>query len=335
MIIQFKLPLNTAVVQGLLKKLSDQHHHGILVKNHLVIFDVDHLDFSERERSVISEISQKQPRYVLGSRQFHPEDTLIKTPHNVVGGRHFTVIAGPCSVENADMVKKTAAAVKKSGATILRGGAFKPRTSPYDFQGLGERGLQYLRQAADENEMDVITEVMSPEQIDLIAPYTDIFQVGARNMQNFSLLKALGQTKKPVALKRGLAATIDEMLNAAEYIASQGNLQIMLVERGIRSFDQTYTRNVLDVGAIPVLQKLSHYPVLADPSHAAGHADLVSPLAKASVAAGAQGLMVEVHPHPAQAYSDAAQQLTPATFDQLLQECQSIYQALHNEGTHE
>ncbi len=328
LIIQFKQPLNQAVVQSLLQQLKEEHHHGMLVANHLVIFDADELTLNERQKSVISEVIHTQPRYVLGSRVFHPEDTIVKTPHNKIGGHNFTVMAGPCSVENEAMIQDLAVQVKAAGATVLRGGAFKPRTSPYDFQGLGETGLSYLRKAADATGLDVITEVMSPEQIPMMLPYTDIFQIGARNMQNFALLKAVGQTNKPVALKRGLAATVDEMLNAAEYIASQGNLQIILIERGIRSFDDKYSRNVLDVGAIPILQKLSHYPVLVDPSHAAGHADLVPIYGQAGVAAGAQGMIVEVHQNPSQAWSDAAQQLTPGTFKQMVVTTAKIHDLL-------
>lgn len=326
MIIQFKKPLDQEILTDILASLKQAHHHGILVENHLVVFDTDTFDFTERQKSAIARLESKQPRYVLSSRAFKPNDTIVKTPHNQIGGRNLTLMAGPCSVENEEMIHRVAAAVKAAGATVLRGGAFKPRTSPYDFQGLGVEGLTYLREAADENGLDVITEVMSVEEIDAVGQYTDIFQIGARNMQNYELLKAVGRTHQPVALKRGLSATIDELLNAAEYIASQGNFNIMLVERGIRSFDGTYTRNVLDVGAVPVLHQLTHFPVIIDPSHAAGHADLVTPLAAAGVAAGAQGLLVEVHENPAQALSDAAQQLTPAQFAKLATRAQKIHE---------
>lgn len=324
MIIQFKKPLNQEILKDILNTMKQEHHHGILVDNHLVVFDIDSFDFNERQKSVIDRIEQHQPRYVLSSRAFKSDDTIIKTAHNEIGGNNFTVMAGPCSVENEEMIHRLAAEVKAAGATVLRGGAFKPRTSPYDFQGLGVNGLKYLREAADENGLDVITEVMSVAEIESVGQYTDIFQIGARNMQNYELLKAVGRTHKPVALKRGLSATIDELLNAAEYIASEGNFNIMLVERGIRSFDGTYTRNVLDVGAVPVLHKLTHFPVIIDPSHAAGHADLVAPLAYAGVAAGAQGLLIEVHQDPARALSDAAQQLTPAQFTKLVDHVNKI-----------
>lgn len=233
-------------------------------------------------------------------------------------------MAGPCSVESREHILKMAAVAKQGGATVLRGGAFKPRTSPYSFQGLGETGLKYLREAADLNGMDVVTEVMDDEHVQLVAKYTDIFQIGARNMQNFSLLKAVGKTKIPVALKRGMSATIDDLLNAAEYIAAGGNQQIMLIERGIRTFDNKYTRNTFDVAAIPVLQQLTPYPVIADPSHAVGRWDLVTPMAAAGVAAGAAGLMVEIHDDPKRALSDGPQALKPDTYLKMTQQAQAI-----------
>lgn len=217
---------------------------------------------------------------------------------------------------------------KEAGATVLRGGAFKPRTSPYSFQGLGEEGLKYLREAADENGMDVITEVMDDEHVELVGKYTDFFQIGARNMQNFSLLKEVGKTKIPVALKRGMSATIDDVLNAAEYIAAGGNNQIILIERGIRTFDNKYTRNTFDVGAVPVLQQLTHYPVIVDPSHAAGVWDLVTPLAQAGVAAGASGLIVEIHDDPEHAFSDGPQALKPDTFKEMARRCEEIHKVV-------
>ncbi|WP_270331173.1 3-deoxy-7-phosphoheptulonate synthase [Lapidilactobacillus dextrinicus] len=330
MIIQFKTPMNHVIVDDILEQMKKGHHHGVMSDNHLIIYDLDHFDFTDREASVIEHIEATQPRYALSSRKFQPEDTIIETAHNKIGGDNFTVMAGPCSVENEEMIHRLAAEVKAAGATVIRGGAFKPRTSPYDFQGLGVEGLRYLREAADENDLDVITEVMSVEEVETISEYTDIFQIGARNMQNFDLLKAVGKTDKPVALKRGLAATIDEWLNAAEYIISEGNSKVMLVERGIRSFDSTYTRNILDVGAIAVVKKSSHFPIIVDSSHAAGHADLVAPMAYAGVAAGAQGLLIEVHDHPSQALSDAAQQLTPAQFTKLVAQAKKIHALTEN-----
>ncbi len=252
------------------------------------------------------------------SRLFHPEDTIIKTPHATIGNNNLTLMAGPCSVESESHILKMAQVVKAAGATVLRGGAFKPHTSPYSFQGLGKAGLIALRKAADQLALDVVTEVMDVEQVPLVEKYTDIFQIGARNMQNFSLLKVVGKTRKPVMLKRGMSATIDDVLNATEYIAAGGNHQIMIVERGIRTFDNKYTRNTFDVGAIPVLHKLTHYPVIADPSHDAGHTEFVTPLALAGVAAGADGLIVEIHDDPAHAFSDGAQALRPDEFNEMV-----------------
>ncbi|MDN7034726.1 3-deoxy-7-phosphoheptulonate synthase [Lactiplantibacillus plantarum] len=265
------------------------------------------------------------PAAVQSSRLFHPEDTIIKTPHSVIGGNQFVMMAGPCSVESAEHVDQMAAVAKQGGATIVRGGAFKPRTSPYSFQGLGETGLQYLRTAADKHGLDMITEVMDDEHVAMVAKYMDIFQIGARNMQNFSLLKAVGQTQIPVALKRGMSATIDDVLNAAEYIAAGGNHQIMLLERGIRTFDNKYTRNTFDLGAVPVLQSLTHYPVIVDPSHAVGTWELVTPMAMAGVAAGASGMIVEIHDQPTQALSDGPQALKPATYLKMAQQAFQLH----------
>lgn len=260
------------------------------------------------------EVITDVPAAVQSSRLLHPEDTIIKTPHSVIGGADLVMMAGPCSVESAEHVMAMAKVAKQGGATVVRGGAFKPRTSPYSFQGLGETGLQYLRAAADANGLDMITEVMDDEHVEMVAKYTDIFQIGARNMQNFSLLRAVGQTNIPVALKRGMSATIDDVLNAAEYIAAGGNHQIMLLERGIRTFDNKYTRNTFDLGAVPVLQQLTHYPVIVDPSHAVGEWDLVTPMAMAGVAASASGMIVEIHDDPTHALSDGPQALKPKTY---------------------
>ena len=268
--------------------------------------------------------------YKKANRKFHPDDTVVEVGDKKikVGGGHFAVMAGPCSVESKEQITFVAQRVQAAGASILRGGAFKPRTSPYSFQGLGEEGLKYLREAADENGMDVITEVMDDEHVELVGKYTDFFQIGARNMQNFSLLKEVGKTKIPVALKRGMSATIDDVLNAAEYIAAGGNNQIILIERGIRTFDNKYTRNTFDVGAVPVLQQLTHYPVIVDPSHAAGVWDLVTPLAQAGVAAGASGLIVEIHDDPEHAFSDGPQALKPDTFKEMARRCEEIHKVV-------
>ena len=255
--------------------------------------------------------------FKLSSREFHREDTVIRVLDAVIGDGSLTIMAGPCSVESRDQLLETADAVAAAGATILRGGAFKPRTSPYSFQGLGVEGLRYLAEARERTGLPVITEVMEANQLDIVAEYSDIVQIGARNMQNYSLLNSCGRTQRPVMLKRGFGNTIEELLMAAEYIVSSGNPNVMLCERGISTFE-TYTRKTMDVSAIPVLHQLTHLPVIADPSHATGRRALVPPLAMASVAAGADGIMVEVHPVPDQALSDGPQQLNFAQFADLM-----------------
>ncbi len=255
--------------------------------------------------------------FKLTSREFHPEDTVIRILDATVGDGGLTVMAGPCSVESRDQLFETADAVKASGATILRGGAFKPRTSPYSFQGLGVEALRYLAEARDRTGLPTITEVMEPNQVDIVAEYADILQIGARNMQNYSLLNAAGRVARPVMLKRGFGATIEELLMAAEYIVAAGNPNVILCERGIRTFE-TYTRNTLDLAAVPLLHHLTHLPVIVDPSHATGKRWLVKPLAIGGVAVGADGVMVEVHPTPESALSDAEQQLNPAQFADLM-----------------
>jgi len=255
--------------------------------------------------------------YKLASREFHPLDTIIEINGVAIGGNEIVVMAGPCAIESEEQLMSTAHAVKAAGATVLRGGAFKPRTSPYQFRGLGENGLKILAQAGKETQMPVITEVMSPDHVDLVAKYADILQIGARNMQNFILLDEVGKTKKPVLLKRGLSSSIQEWLLAAEYILSQGNEQIILCERGIRTFE-TYTRNTMDLSAIPIIEKVSHLPIIADPSHATGKWYLVTPLALAAVAAGADGVLIEVHPNPDLALIDGPQSLTFDNFRLLM-----------------
>jgi 3-deoxy-7-phosphoheptulonate synthase len=265
--------------------------------------------------------------FKLASRDFHPEDSVVKINGVSVGGNQIIVMAGPCSVESREQLRETAAAVKAAGAHILRGGAFKPRTSPYAFQGLGLKGLELLREARDEFHLPVVTEVMSPQEVTLVAQYADILQVGARNMQNFALLAAVGEIQKPVLLKRGLMSTIEELLMAAEYILSGGNQRVILCERGIRTFE-TATRNTFDINAIPVLKSLTHLPVVADPSHGTGKWELVTPVARAAVAAGADGLIVEVHPNPAKALSDGAQSLKPDNFARMVAEVRCIAEAI-------
>lgn len=259
------------------------------------------------------------------NREFQPQDTVVKVGAVTFGGGGpWPVIAGPCSVETPEMMIEVAHAVKASGATMLRGGAFKPRTSPYAFQGHGELGLQYLEEARKETGLPFVTEIVDPADVELVAKYADMLQIGARNMQNFALLKAVGRSHRPVMLKRGLSSSIDEWLMAAEYIASEGNTQILLCERGIRSSDNQYTRNVLDLAAIPVVKKLSHLPVIVDPSHGTGKRYLVSPMAQAGLAVGADGLMVEVHPRPEEAWSDGPQSLTLDGFAELMRDLRQL-----------
>ncbi|MBI4372417.1 MAG: 3-deoxy-7-phosphoheptulonate synthase [Candidatus Omnitrophica bacterium] len=266
--------------------------------------------------------------YKLASREFKPENTEFSMDHGVkVGGNKIVVMAGPCSVEGPDMLLRIAKEVKKAGATFLRGGAFKPRTSPYSFQGLGEEGLKYLREAADETGLLVVTEVMDTRTVGLVAEYADMLQIGARNMQNFDLLKEVGISKKPVLLKRGLSSTVSELLLSAEYLLSKGNFNVMLCERGIRTFE-TATRNTVDINAVPVLKELTHLPVLVDPSHGTGKWDYVIPVARAAVAAGCDGIMVEVHDNPEEAKSDGEQSLLPRRFVMLMKEIRGIAKAI-------
>jgi 3-deoxy-7-phosphoheptulonate synthase len=265
--------------------------------------------------------------YKLVSREFKPQSSIVKIGDVEVGGKRVVMMAGPCSVENQPMVMTVAKAVKAAGAQILRGGAFKPRTSPYSFQGLGEEGLKYLHDTAKAVGLKVVTEIMDVRDIELLEKYSDVIQIGTRNMQNFSLLKEAGQSHKPILLKRGLSATINEFLLAAEYILSQGNFNVMLCERGIRAFEDQ-TRFTLDLAAVPVIKKLSHLPVVVDPSHATGQWDLVGPMAKAAVAAGADGLIIEVHPNPEVALSDGPQSLLPEKFATLVKELKKVATAV-------
>ncbi|MCI0581884.1 MAG: 3-deoxy-7-phosphoheptulonate synthase [Chloroflexi bacterium] len=310
------------------------------VKSHILSEGMTPYDHAGQERVVIAVVGEVGPRkqvlmsrlaalpgvetitpisrpFKLTSREFHPEDTVIRVLDAVVGDGGLTVMAGPCSVESRDQLMETADAVAAAGATILRGGAFKPRTSPYAFQGLGVEALRYLAEARDRTGLPTITEVMEPNQVDIVAEYVDILQIGTRNMQNYSLLNAAGRVARPVMLKRGFGATVEEFLMAAEYIVAAGNPNVILCERGIRTFE-TYTRNTLDLSAVPLLHHLTHLPVIVDPSHATGKRWLVKPLAIGGVAVGADGVMVEVHPTPEEALSDAEQQLNPAQFADLM-----------------
>ncbi len=268
--------------------------------------------------------------YKLASRDFKAEDTLIDIKGNVIGGKKIQVIAGPCAVENKTMIISIAEKVKDAGASFLRGGAFKPRTSPYSFQGLGEEGLQYLAEARKKTGLPIVTELMDPRDISVILEYADVIQIGARNMQNFRLLLEIGTCDKPVLLKRGLSATIKEWLMAAEYIMSRGNQNVILCERGIRTFE-TATRNTLDISAVPILKQLTHLPVVVDPSHGVGKWDLVAPMSKAAIAAGADGLVIEVHINPEEALSDGEQSIKPDAFKKLMQELKPIASAVGRE----
>jgi 3-deoxy-7-phosphoheptulonate synthase len=265
--------------------------------------------------------------FKLASREFHPQDTVVKVNGVSIGGKQLVVMAGPCAVESCEQLLETARVVKEAGGRVLRGGAFKPRTSPYSFQGLGEEGLRLLAQARDETGLPVVTEVIDPQMVPLVTTYADILQVGARNMQNYALLHAVGEAQRPVLLKRGMMSTIEELLMAAEYVLSHGNERVILCERGIRTFEH-YTRNTLDISAVPLLKQLCHLPVVVDPSHGTGKWELVEPVSLAAVAAGADGLIIEVHPHPEVALSDGVQSLKPARFAALMESLRPVAEAV-------
>jgi len=286
---------------------------------------VDPTEFAVMEG--VKEAHRVMSPYKLASRHFRPEGTRLRIGEVEIGGQAIVVMAGPCSVESREQVMAAAERVARAGARVLRGGAFKPRTSPHSFQGLGEEGLRYLREAADRYGLLAVSEVMDASQIELVASYADILQIGTRNMQNYHLLREVGAQPKPVLLKRGLSATIEEWLLAAEYIMNEGNYNVILCERGIRTFE-TYTRNTVDIAAIPIVKKLSHLPVLADPSHGTGRRDMVLPVARAAIAAGADGLLIEVHPEPERALSDGAQSLRPEQFEELMAQLRIIAQAV-------
>jgi 3-deoxy-7-phosphoheptulonate synthase len=289
------------------------------------------VDFDVRDVEVlpgVEKVHRISAPYKLAGRSFRPEGTIVKLRNGVnIGGEEVIAMAGPCSVESREQLFNAAEQVAKAGARVLRGGAFKPRSSPYSFQGLGEEGLKLMREAAEKFNLLVISEVMEISQIPLMLPYVDILQVGARNMQNFNLLRELGKVRKPVLVKRGIAATLEELLLSGEYIMAGGNYEVILCERGIRTFE-TYTRNTLDISAIPIIKKLSHLPMTADPSHGTGRRDKVAPMARAAVAAGADALLIEVHPDPENALSDGAQSLYPAQFSKLMDELRMIAPAV-------
>jgi len=290
----------------------------------LVDFDTRDIELLEG----VAEVVRISAPYKLASRHFRPEGSIIHLGKGVaVGGGQVVMMAGPCSVESPEQIESIAALVAEHGTRVLRGGAFKPRTSPYSFQGLGKKGLELLRTAADKHNLLVVSEVMDLTQIPMVMEYVDVLQVGARNMQNYNLLKEVGKVSKPVLLKRGISATLEELLLSAEYIMMGGNYNVVLCERGIRTFE-SYTRNTLDISAIPVVKKLSHLPIIVDPSHGTGRRDKVPPMARAAVAAGADGLLIEVHNDPEKALSDGAQSLYPAQFEQLIKELRMIAPAV-------
>ena len=302
---------------------SDGTEHCVL---HL-IGDTSSIDKSSIQASdIVHKIIRVQEPYKRANRLFHNEDTLIKVGNHIIGGDEFMVIAGPCAVESEKQIVSVAKQVKKAGATYLRGGAFKPRTSPYSFQGLEEEGLKHLQTAKQETGLPIVTEILSHDKIDIFMDSVDIIQVGARNMQNFQLLKELGKVDKPILLKRGMVATIEEWLMSAEYIMSEGNPNVILCERGIRTFEN-FTRNTLDISAVPVIKRLSHLPVIVDPSHAGGIWWLVPPLAECAVVAGADGISIEVHPEPEKAWSDGGQSLKPEKFEQMMKELKILAKA--------
>ena len=322
MIIILKQNADQAAVKDLCKELEGRGlsiHESQGAETHILGLVGDTKSIAEswlRASPVVEDVRRVSEPYKKANRKFHPEDTVVDVGGVSVGGGHFAVIAGPCSVESESQIETVAASVQAAGARLLRGGAFKPRTSPYSFQGMRAEGLELLRHARAKTGMPIVTEIMNTEHLPLFAD-VDLVQVGARNMQNFELLKAVGQSGRPVLLKRGLSATLEELVMSAEYIMAEGNDQVILCERGIRTFEPSM-RNTLDISAVPMLKKMTHLPVVIDPSHAAGIAWMVEPLAAAAVAAGADGLMVEVHNDPARALCDGAQSLTPAQFSALM-----------------
>ncbi len=280
-----------------------------------------------RPFSGVEDVFRVSKPFKLASREFQPDKSIIRVNGVSVGGEDIIIMAGPCAVESREQILETAVKVKEAGATILRGGAFKPRSSPYSFQGLKEKGLEILAEAKEKTGLSIVTEVMAPEQVSLVGEVADILQIGTRNMQNYALLEAVGKYNKPVLLKRGMMATLEEFLMAAEYILSNGNSNVILCERGIRTFE-TYTRNTLDLAAVPLLKELSHLPVCVDPSHATGSRSLITPVSKAAVAAGVDALIIEVHPHPEKALSDGAQSLNPEEFCKFMEEVRPVAEAV-------
>jgi len=333
MLVMMKKDATTAQIERVVSRIRDLGYQthvlpgavriAIAVTGNDRAVRVENLESLE---GVVEVVSVTKPFKLVG-RDFKPENTTIDVRGVTIGGDDLVVMAGPCSVESRDQILEIAERVKQAGAHLLRGGAFKPRSSPYSFQGLKEEGLKYLAQARDRTGLGIVTEVMSTEHVGLVAEYADVLQIGARNMQNFTLLEQVGRMGKPVLLKRGMSATITELLLAAEYVLSEGNYQVILCERGIRTFE-TALRNTFDVGAIPVLKQLSHLPVVADPSHATGDHTKVAPVARAAIAAGADGLILEVHPRPAEALTDGPQSLNPTEFESLMAQIERVGQAV-------
>ncbi|MCL2144147.1 MAG: 3-deoxy-7-phosphoheptulonate synthase [Endomicrobia bacterium] len=324
----------TDLIIGKIKKLGYKPHIS-KGKDMTIIGMIG--EYAEKYRDIfaameaVENISEIQKPYKLASREFQKNNTVIKVRRNVeIGGKQIHVMAGPCAIETKEILFKTAKIIKNAGATIIRGGAFKPRSSPYAFQGLGEKGLKYMEEAGEKLHMPTISEAMSAEQVELVSKYCDIIQIGARNIQNYDLLKEAGKQKKPVLIKRGMATTIKELLLSAEYILSQGNYNVMLCERGIRTFEDS-TRFTLDLNAVPVLKKLSHLPVILDPSHGIGIREHVGTMAKACIAAGADALILEVHPKPEEAFSDGPQSLLPDQFEKLMKELDLVAKAVGRE----
>ena len=333
MIVVMKTTATKKEVDALMDRVIDEgcKVHPIFGTERVVIGVIGDGTTIERQQIArmagVEEVVPISKPYKQASREFHPQNTIIQVGNVTIGGDELVVMAGPCSVEGRTQLIEVAFACQEAGAHILRGGAYKPRSSPYSFQGLGEEGLRYLAEAREATGMPIVTEVMEPELVPLVADYADILQIGARNMQNYALLKAVGKTTRPVLLKRGMSGTIKEWLMCAEYILSEGNPNVMLCERGIRTFE-TETRNTFDINAIPVAKQLSHLPVIADPSHGVGKWEYVGAVARASVAAGADGLILEVHPQPDQAWSDGQQSLKPKRFAELVTQMRAIAEAI-------
>jgi 3-deoxy-7-phosphoheptulonate synthase len=333
MIIIMSPAASEADVQNVMNRLKHDGYDGQINRGvERVVIGVFGTGFPEEYTEhiellhAVDQVARITKPYKLASRQFKPTDTVIDVNGVKIGGGDFVVMAGPCSVETRDQILTTAHAVADNGAVLLRGGAYNPRTSPYSFQGLGEDGLDLLAEARDQTGLPVITEVMEPGEVDVVEEHTDVLQIGTRNMQNFPLLKRVGQTRKPVMLKRGMSATIEEWLMASEYILAEGNLNVMLCERGIRTFEPML-RNTLDLSVIPMLRRLTHLPIIADPSHGTGKWYLVKPMALAAAAAGADGIIVEVHPDPDSAWSDGPQALTPANFADMMRSLEAVVAA--------